>query len=144
MFLVRLIYASQIVGNFSQNDIQQIIQSAQDNNKRAEVTGLLCFNRKYFLQVLEGSRSQVNALYHHILQDPRHTEVILLSYQEVDQREFDQWHMAYVPEAGIKGDVCQRYSSQKAFNPFQMSGMSCLKMLLELRQEATQFHSSKP
>ncbi|OPX56868.1 Sensors of blue-light using FAD [Oceanospirillum multiglobuliferum] len=133
MFLVRLIYTSQVTGEFSKDDIEQIISSAKENNRRAGITGLLCFNRKYFLQVLEGTRTQVNALYHHILQDSRHTQVILLSYHEITQREFDQWHMAYVPEAGLRSEVCQRYSGSKEFNPLLMLGDSCLKLLLELR-----------
>jgi len=75
MYLVRLIYASQVTDRVTQEDIQQIVEAAKRNNSRAELTGLLCFNRKYFLQVLEGSRTKVNAAYQHIKKDPRHNNL---------------------------------------------------------------------
>lgn len=62
MFLVRLVYASQISDHFSADDIESILKKARKNNKKLNVTGLLCFNRKYFLQCLEGSRTNVNTI----------------------------------------------------------------------------------
>lgn len=135
MYLVRLIYASKARDGVSQDDIQQIVASAKRNNNRSELSGLLCFNRKYFLQVLEGSRSKVNATYRHIMKDTRHTEVILISYQEIAKREFEQWHMGYVPEAGINSQISLRYSGHRDFDPYEMTGESCLGMMLELRDK---------
>lgn len=134
MYLVRLIYASKATDRVTQEDIQQIVASAKANNSRSELSGLLCFNRKYFLQVLEGSRSAVNATYRHIMKDPRHTDVMLISYDEISKREFEQWHMGYVPEAGINSEISLRYSGHRDFAPFEMKGDSCLGMMLELRQ----------
>ncbi|WP_232280820.1 BLUF domain-containing protein [Vibrio sp. 16] len=66
------------------------------NNASVGVTGLLLFSQDYFLQCLEGSRSQVNAIYQHILNDRRHKKVILLEYTEVAEREFGEWSMGYM------------------------------------------------
>jgi len=41
--------------------------------------------------------------------------------------------MGYVPEAGLNSEVCLRYSGHKDFNPYEMSGDSCLGLMLELR-----------
>lgn len=134
MYLVRLIYASKASDRVTQEDIQQIVASAKENNGKSELSGLLCFNRKYFLQVLEGSRSKVNATYRHIMKDPRHTDVVLISYEEIAMRKFEQWHMGYVPEAGINSEISLRYSGHRGFDPYEMSGESCLGMMLELRE----------
>lgn len=56
MFLTRLIYTSSVSEQFSPDDISTILDAARNNNQKFNVTGMLCFNRKYFLQCLEGSR----------------------------------------------------------------------------------------
>lgn len=71
MFLTRLVYASTISESFTPDDIESILIAARKNNIKTNVTGILCFNRKYFLQCLEGSRTAVNKTYHHILNDPK-------------------------------------------------------------------------
>lgn len=48
MELVRLVYASQISDEFNETDIVNILETARSNNLKNGVTGLLCFNRKYF------------------------------------------------------------------------------------------------
>ena len=133
MYLVRLIYCSTVTHALNMQEVGQIIASAKDNNGRHEVTGLLCFNRKYFLQCLEGSRTNVNKIYHSILNDPRHTQVLLLEYDEVTQREFSDWSMGYVPESALTKSLCMKYSGNSEFTPYKMRGESCLGLMLELR-----------
>tara|TARA_Y100001951_G_scaffold21856_1_gene16832 strand:+ start:3806 stop:4006 length:201 start_codon:yes stop_codon:yes gene_type:complete len=50
-------------------------------------------NQHYFLQCLEGSRSNVNKIYHRILNDKRHRDPIILDYQEIEARDFSAWEM---------------------------------------------------
>ena len=57
---------------------------------------MLCFSGGIFLQVLEGGRSQVSALYNRISADPRHRDVVLLSYDEIGERSFAGWSMGQV------------------------------------------------
>jgi hypothetical protein len=57
MFLVRLIYASTVADTFKPTDIECILTTARKKNKQHGLTGMLCFNSRYFLQCLEGSRS---------------------------------------------------------------------------------------
>lgn len=134
MFLVRLIYVSTVVQPFSENDIQQILTAAQTHNTRLNVTGMLCFNTEYFLQCLEGSRESVNELYKKILKDPRHQNIYLLKYEELHQRKFANWAMGYVPKVKLTEAVNLKYSCSREFTPMEMSGESCLNMMLELAE----------
>lgn len=133
MYLVRLIYCSSSVKELSIDDIENILHVAKENNARHNVSGLLCFNRKYFLQCLEGSRTNVNHVYQSILNDPRHERIVLLEYDEIVQREFQAWAIGYVPENKITRPLCMKYSGHSEFNPYEMGGESCLGMMLELR-----------
>ncbi|NTS75436.1 BLUF domain-containing protein [Catenovulum sp. SM1970] len=133
MFLVRMIYASQASPVFEPQDIKDILLGAKLNNAKCNVTGLLCFNRKFFLQCLEGSRTDVNETYRAILNDPRHQNIILLDYKEITNREFEQWNMGYVPESQLTSKINLKYSGGPCFDPFHMSAESAYQMLLELR-----------
>lgn len=133
MFLVRLVYASQISDHFSADDIENILKKARKNNKELNVTGLLCFNRKYFLQCLEGSRTNVNTIYHRILNDPKHNNIVMLDYKEIITREFDQWEMGYMPESSLTAPLNLKFSGTPEFEPYDMSGESAHQLMLQLR-----------
>lgn len=134
MHLVRLIYSSEVSSAFSESQINGLLESAKRNNKRNSVTGLLCFNHKYFLQCLEGSREHVNKTYHKILNDDRHDNAHLLSYEEISHREFSQWSMGYMPHTHKTAPLNLKYSGSPDFQPYAMSGSSCNKLLMELKE----------
>lgn len=48
MFLVRLIYASTVCDNLTQNDIEELLSISKKNNASVGVTGLLLFSQDYF------------------------------------------------------------------------------------------------
>lgn len=132
MYLVRLLYASTKSSDWTDSDIYQILSSSRENNEKAGVTGSLCFNGDYFLQCLEGDREAVNEIYRKIHHDHRHKQVTLLLYSEVNQRIFDKWDMLYVPESKMTASEIIRYSGQKQFQPYQMTGESALALCREL------------
>lgn len=134
MFLTRLVYTSTISDNFSPQDIEAIIEVARQNNRKHNVTGMLCFNRKFFLQCLEGSRTQVNKIYYNILNDPRHSNIIMLDYKEITSREFSEWSMGYIPESSLTAPINLKFSGTPEFDPYKMSGESAFQMLLALRE----------
>jgi hypothetical protein len=132
MYLVSLVYASTKSSEWSDGDIYSILNHSQANNEKSGVTGTLCFNGDYFLQCLEGSRSAVNRLYRSIHRDPRHENVILLHYREITERSFDKWGMLYVPQSSMSAEQIVRYSGDKHFDPYKMSGESALQLSREL------------
>lgn len=134
MFLVRLVYASTISKGNTESDISQILDTAKQHNASVDVTGALLFNRNYFLQCLEGSRLRVNEIYHRILNDRRHQNILLLDYREISEREFGDWSMGYIPEVAMTTPINMKYSVSKQFDPYSMSGESAYKLLLHLSQ----------
>lgn len=133
MYLVRLVYVSSISDEFQPDDLGKILESAQKHNKRNHVTGLLGFNRKIFLQCLEGSRAKVNETYHRILQDPRHDRIIMLDYKEIVERKFDSWSMGFIPESSLTNSINIRFSGNDTFDPYDMSGESAHRLMVSLK-----------
>lgn len=130
--LVRLIYASTATEGVGMTEFKGILQQSQVNNNRRDLTGVLAFNSKVFLQGLEGSREQVNDLYSRLLRDTRHHTVAVLEYAEIDEREWAQWSMGFAAQSADNRALFLKYSGQSIFNPYGMRGAAVKKLLGEL------------
>ncbi|GHF93645.1 BLUF domain-containing protein [Thalassotalea marina] len=135
MELVRLVYVSKISDTFNEADIVNILETARSNNHKHGVTGLLCFNRKFFLQCLEGNRNTVNYIYNLILNDNRHQDKVMLYYQPIVQRAFSNWSMGYVPDTALTAEINLMFSDSIEFTPYEMTGESAHQLMLELKEK---------
>jgi hypothetical protein len=130
--LVRLMYTSRAVAAFDADGMQALLKKSKAHNAAAGVTGLLCCSGGIFLQVLEGGRSQVNALYNRIAADPRHTDVVLLSYAEITERKFAGWALGQVSQARLNPALLLKYSETATLNPCAVSSAVSMALLEEL------------
>ena len=90
----QLIYLSNATPGFREAELGSILYHSRLNNRDVNVTGLLLFDGKRFLQALEGDEAEVMRTYRRIGSDKRHRKVVPLFKREVEQREFGNWHMA--------------------------------------------------
>ena len=132
--LVRLLYASRAAQSVNPEELVVILKQAKAHNPAAGITGVLCFcfNAGVFMQVLEGGRSQVSRLYNRIAQDPRHQEVVLLSYDEIDERSFAGWAMGQVNMNRLNPALVLRYSETAVLDPYAVSGRASMALFKEL------------
>lgn len=130
--LVRLLYASRTVDGNLNEVIQSIMQQSREHNPQHGITGILCHSDHVFMQVLEGGREAINALYGHILRDPRHTDVVLLDYEEITERRYACWTMGQANLAKINPSILLKYSALPELNPHRMSGKMSLALIEEL------------
>jgi len=120
--LVRLMYASRATAPLKPETLTAILKQSTVHNPSIGVTGVLCFSGEIFLQVLEGGRSQVSALYNRIAQDERHRDVVLLSYDEIDERSFASWAMGQVNMSRLNPALLLKYSEAAVLDPYAVSG----------------------
>jgi hypothetical protein len=130
--LVRLLYASRASDTVTQDIIESIMHSARQHNPALGITGVLCHGGDVYMQVLEGGRSQVNALYNKIVRDDRHREVMLLYYVEVSERHFAHWTMGQVNLTKVNPSLLLKYSDKPTLDPFSTSGRASMALLEEL------------
>lgn len=130
--LVRLVYASTAQDGVDLNEFKRILLQAQTNNHRRDLTGMLAFNSKIFLQALEGARDQINDLYAKLIRDPRHHTVTMLGYKEIEERHWASWSMGFAAPNADNRALFLKYSQQSAFNPYGMKAEATEKMLMEL------------
>ena len=96
------------------------------------MTGVLCFSGGIFLQVLEGGRTVVSQLYNRIAGDARHTDVVLLNYEEVSERRFAGWAMGQVNMARLNPALLLKYSETATLDPYAVSGAVSMALFEEL------------
>lgn len=96
MRLIRLLYCSKSIDEIDPSILDPILDVSRKNNSRLDITGLLCTDEQYFIQLLEGGFREVNDTYCRIVGDHRHRKLTLLYYQNVTTRMFPQWTMGYL------------------------------------------------
>jgi hypothetical protein len=136
--LVRLLYASRAIDGIDEALLRSILEQSRANNLEHGITGILCtyLEGGVFLQALEGGREAVNRLYGNIVRDPRHHEVTLLDFAEIEERRFAGWRMGSVDLNQVNLSSILRYSEKAELDPFSMSGHSALALLEELASSA--------
>ncbi len=130
--LVRLMYASRATETVRPETLNAILKKSTQNNPLVGVTGVLCFSGEIFLQVLEGGRLPVSKLYNRIAQDPRHTDVALLSYEEIEERSFAGWSMGQVNMGRLNPALLLKYSEAAVLDPYAVSGKVSMALFNEL------------
>ena len=133
--LVRLLYVSKEIAEQPSNFAEANLEKFRNKNLLNDITGVLCSGEGIFLQVLEGERSAVNKLYANICPDPRHTDIELLQYEEIEERVFFAWSMDYIPISTLYKVI---KIQNPDFDPYFSSGklaMRCVIDYLRLNDE---------
>lgn len=129
--LSRLIYASVVGDDLRTDALNRLLERARQRNAQRGLTGLLVFDRRHFLQVIEGSRRSLNDLYAALLRDPRHRDVQLLKFARIDVRHFPGWSMGFVPADLAHRTMVARHAESFDFDPALLDGESAEALLIE-------------
>lgn len=104
--MLQLTYISSAANDVRDTQVREILERSRVNNAAADVTGLLLYDGRRFLQCLEGEASSVEAIYERIRVDPRHKAAVILNSTKIAQRAFGKWAMAApLMTSGITGSV---------------------------------------
>lgn len=136
MALHEIVYVSLASREMSQAELLTLLDEARVHNEAHGITGLLLYHGYEFLQLLEGERADVEALFAAIHGDERHQQVYTLWEGPLLARSFERWAMGFVsPDAAAlrerPGYECLLHGG--LFNAGQ--GSRGKKILLQLRDD---------
>jgi hypothetical protein len=134
---VRLLYVSRALDPNASAATDSILAVAREHNMANGITGILCYGGGIYLQAIEGGRNQVNNLYGQIVSDKRHTDVVLLNYEEIAERRFGGWTMGQVNMSKINTNILLKYAERPELDPYSVSGKVSLALLEELMATAS-------
>lgn len=70
-----------------------LLARARERNVRCLVTGVLWFDRRNFMQYIEGPASGLTEVHGYIQRDKRHTDLIEMCREQPVERAFNDWAM---------------------------------------------------
>ncbi|MFK7862159.1 MAG: BLUF domain-containing protein [Granulosicoccus sp.] len=145
--LYRMVYLSR--NNIStdeaivRTEITQILRSAREKNVKDDITGALMFNAACFAQVLEGPHDKVKETFDRIECDDRHSDIVVLDFNQIDNRGFPNWSMAYVGEDSTSVDRFFMIAEETNFQTSHLSGDQVFEALLAGLEEADTASTSR-
>lgn len=92
----QIIYSSVSSTPMQLDELEDLLEHAQDTNEVDGITGALVYADGHFLQILEGDRSAVERLMMRISKDLRHETIVVLQAGDIPAATFPDWTMAYV------------------------------------------------
>lgn len=107
--MYHIAYFSTATRHFSELELNLLLKTSQQNNTKLNVTGVLLFIEGCFLQILEGEKSAVEALYNKVKNDNRHHHILKIFAGETKERVFKKWSM------GFKNIPFVEYKKQTGF-----------------------------
>ena len=139
--LIRLLYVSKPVGPITTYVTSSILETSSLNNKSSEITGVLCQGSGVYMQVIEGQRSVISALFARIMADRRHNTVEILSIEEIKQRRYGQWSMALV-QLSLDDPMVQM--AHPEFDPYSASSSDAMKIIDDLIKSSSPIQTMNP
>lgn len=139
MELHELIYISLATQEMSIADLTDLLDQSRQKNSKFNITGLLIYHKKEFMQLLEGKKDDIFSLYDTICKDERNTQNHLLWNGPIQQRSFADWSMAFLLPAELSLAEKPAYSSffQHGLNAQAMSTPKTIgkSFLISLRED---------
>ena len=93
--LREIVYISTAEG-IDADEIEDILESCARNNVERNVTGILLYNGRHFMQLLEGDVADLSWVMTRIENDPRHTGLSVLDDIAIPERACPDWSMRLI------------------------------------------------
>ena len=90
-----LVYQSYATVPFGDLQLAKLLTQSRAFNASHGLTGVLLYSQGNIMQLLEGSKANVRAVFSRITQDLRHSQVIKLADGPSTHRLFAQWSMGF-------------------------------------------------
>ncbi|WP_160062089.1 BLUF domain-containing protein [Psychromonas sp. L1A2] len=120
--MFELLYTSVAPQCLSEAELMDILIKSRIKNKELGITGLLIYHDREIMQILEGEKATVKALFQTICDDLRHTSAGVFYEGNIKERAFTDWSMAYksLDEEAVNKITHGYQGLNKALSPVNM------------------------
>lgn len=91
----RIIYLSAAKELLVAEEVNSLLQQSRKYNLENNITGVLFYIEGDFIQVLEGEKEIITTLFEKIKMDTRHSGIICVFYEAIQERQFPDWSMGF-------------------------------------------------
>lgn len=93
--MIQVSYVSRATEQLTSEQLLELLMQCRRNNPAKNVTGMLLYGNGTFLQAIEGEEEIIDDLVTIIDDDPRHTDVRVLSRKTIPSRQYADWSMGF-------------------------------------------------
>jgi acylphosphatase len=93
--MYHLLYLSSATKLLSDSELVEMLVKTRAKNLSLGITGMLLYKDGNVLQVLEGDKDKVIALFKTIIADQRHRGIEIIIEEEIDKPVFKEWSMGF-------------------------------------------------
>jgi Sensors of blue-light using FAD len=133
MSLARIVFYTRNMtkdaGGSHADVVKGILSSCSKHDNASGITGALLFDRRYFLQTMEGDRTLLTNQLKNIAIDERQSGLTLMSFSAIEKREFLGWTVGYAGHEETIDRLYLSYGLHPEFDPTRMSEHSAVRML---------------
>jgi len=94
-FFKSLIYVSKAEDNVEHDEILDILTHSWKYNHNSYISGMLLFDSRYFIQIIQGPIMTIDKLYARIENDARHTDIKLIGEELLYERDCSGWGIGF-------------------------------------------------
>ncbi len=95
MSIKQLVYISRSIRLMKSDELLPLLDEARQRNKACDITGMLLYKDRSFLQLLEGPENTITEIFSSICADSRHINLKTIIDIPVSQRSFSRWSMGF-------------------------------------------------
>jgi hypothetical protein len=132
--LRQLVYVSAPARPMKDSELFEIVETARRGNAESNVTGMLLYAEGAFIQVLEGDPQTVERLLRKIKRDPRHRRFLILLDRVAQNRDFEDWPMAFARVSLQELDQIAGYQDWTAEMPTRRKNAAALRLIESFRR----------
>ena len=140
MFLSRLIYYSRptidLAAGVVAQTVSQILKAGLPKDNHHGLTGVLVLDGDRFIHVIEGEREEVFDVFKRMLNDTHQDSVHLIAFEEVSERVFETWDVAFNDPEKIIDVRTHGYNT--------MTSDALLERARRLRNKGISVHLDRP
>ena len=117
--LYSLLYSSAETSTPTRQQLRELLAQSREFNAAHDITGLLLYYKHSFMQLLEGEKDVIVALFENkIFFDERHCAVTKYFEEPIEKRDFATWSMGFKLVDG------ENPSELAGFAPFIADGLN--------------------
>lgn len=134
-----------IAPHMIKDEMINIVEEAQINNDRNNLTGVLFYENKHFFQIIEGEEKNLRNVFTAIENDGRHCRLTKLIDQPVPKRTFTQWSLEtfYVDNPSIINPRTLRLLRELYVQNFGVSANGLLEFVEKMVNDMDDFKIAK-
>ena len=104
--LTELMYTSCAHTEFTDADLNTLLLQSRERNLKENITGVLLYDGRVFMQILEGHQPNLDNLLESIKADGRHYNLVVHSYATVRRRTFSGWALKCIRSPITGAEPC--------------------------------------